>query len=194
MAASSAARAPERGATRAISEPPPTIPTRSLTMPTPQILLGCCRCRETKPLADFGCRGTLHCRRSGQRWPLITCCKECVLDQRETRRIQKKRRERAGRREYNLKKHHGWSPADYARVLAFQGGGCAICGKTEGVMEGDGHGQRIHLDHDHATDENRGILCSACNNLLKLAQDSPERLQKAIDYLVNPPCRQLGLR
>lgn len=44
-----------------------------------------------------------------------------------------------------------------------------------------------HVDHDHATDLIRGILCSRCNQALGLLDDDPERFAAAIAYLTNPP-------
>jgi Recombination endonuclease VII len=40
-----------------------------------------------------------------------------------------------------------------------------------------------HIDHDHVTDEPRGLLCPNCNLLLGHAHDSAEILAKAISYL-----------
>lgn len=51
---------------------------------------------------------------------------------------------------------------------------CEICGQTQG---------RIAFDHHHGTGNFRGILCSHCNVALGMAKDSPELLQKMIDYL-----------
>ena len=51
---------------------------------------------------------------------------------------------------------------------------CPICQQS---------GQKIVLDHDHATDEFRGWLCNDCNNALGKFSDSPEILQRAIAYL-----------
>ena len=74
----------------------------------------------------------------------------------------------------------------YDKVLAEQGGGCAICGtKTSG-----GNG-RFHIDHDHscctkpctACDNcRRGLLCNRCNLKLGLIEDEKWR-EKALAYL-----------
>jgi hypothetical protein len=61
-----------------------------------------------------------------------------------------------------------------------EGNKCAICGSTD----------RLVIDHCHSTMKLRGILCSKCNQGLGLFTDSIEKLQGAIDYLLNPP----GLR
>lgn len=41
----------------------------------------------------------------------------------------------------------------------------------------------MHLDHDHATGEFRGWLCSKCNTGLGMFNDSPKLLERAIQYL-----------
>ena len=61
--------------------------------------------------------------------------------------------------------------------LAEQGNRCAICQKPFFWAP------EAHQDHDHETNQLRGILCSQCNPALGLFQESPEILQKAIEYL-----------
>lgn len=66
----------------------------------------------------------------------------------------------------------------YEELVAMQGGeNCLICGTPRGV-------RRLSVDHDHDTDEIRGLICHNCNHLLGLAQDSIAVLQRAIDYLL----------
>jgi hypothetical protein len=80
------------------------------------------------------------------------------------------------KRRYRLVRYD-LSPAEYDAMLAAQNGVCAICGKL------DLQGIPLAVDHDHATDENRGLLCGLCNKAIGLMKDSPELLQRAIDYL-----------
>ena len=51
--------------------------------------------------------------------------------------------------------------------------GCEMCGATE----------NIHIDHNHKTQEVRGVLCTNCNRGLGHFKDSPELLRKAAEYL-----------
>jgi len=46
-----------------------------------------------------------------------------------------------------------------------------------------GRGSRLSIDHDHASGEFRGLICSPCNTILGMAGDDIERLKAAIKYL-----------
>lgn len=66
----------------------------------------------------------------------------------------------------------------YQELVAMQGGEyCLICASPPP------EGKRLHIDHDHVTDEIRGLLCPRCNRLLGAADDSMVMLQRAINYL-----------
>jgi hypothetical protein len=59
-------------------------------------------------------------------------------------------------------------------MLAEQEGCCAVCGKPAPE----------HVDHDHRTDEVRGMLCFNCNQALGNVRDSVAVLEKLQDYLL----------
>ena len=50
---------------------------------------------------------------------------------------------------------------------------CAICGSTK----------YLAIDHDHAEEFVRGLLCRLCNQGLGLFRDNPELIAKASEYL-----------
>jgi hypothetical protein len=62
-------------------------------------------------------------------------------------------------------------------IYAAAGNRCAICGAPP-----DGK-RNLALDHDHATDTVRGVLCMSCNVGLGHFNDDVERMRKAIAYL-----------
>ena len=63
---------------------------------------------------------------------------------------------------------------------------CEICGKQEtktarnGSYKGN-RTQRLCVDHDHQTNEFRGLLCDSCNKLL----GKYEKYKDEIDYYLN---------
>lgn len=84
------------------------------------------------------------------------------------------------RRASRLLGRYGITVADYDAMLDAQGGVCGICG---GPPNGISKAGRFYIDHDHDTDEVRGLLCSQCNLLLGAARDSIPNLMAAIAYL-----------
>lgn len=68
----------------------------------------------------------------------------------------------------------------YDEMLSSQGGVCKICGRPD---TGRINTRRLFVDHCHKTGRVRGILCYKCNTLIGHAQDDPERLRKAAEYL-----------
>jgi hypothetical protein len=72
--------------------------------------------------------------------------------------------------------------ADYERMVAEQGGVCALCKQPETVVQ-RGKVARLSVDHDHATGRVRGLLCRACNTTLARFKDDPELFRRALDYL-----------
>jgi hypothetical protein len=81
------------------------------------------------------------------------------------------------RRKWHLLSRYGMSLEDYDKLFNNQKGVCAICG---GINES---GRRLAVDHNHKTDEVRGLLCDMCNHMLGSARDDIQLLLKAIQYL-----------
>lgn len=83
-----------------------------------------------------------------------------------------------------LKWLFGITLEQYKQVLFDQGGVCAICGKSESMMNpATGKINRLSVDHCHKTGKVRGLLCSAHNTMIARAGDSIEILESAIAYL-----------
>ena len=158
----------------------------------------CHLCGELKPLDDFY-------RAAGMRDGHRNDCKACNLaakkkryeadPQREIQRVrdwqlrnhdrhlayqrerrqrpENKRRERDG----HLRRKFGITIEQYEEMLAAQDGRCAICrSKARSDIS-------LHVDHDHKSGRNRGLLCFRCNNVLGDLKDDPDRLLAALSYL-----------
>jgi hypothetical protein len=78
---------------------------------------------------------------------------------------------------------YGLALAEYSAMLEKRGGLCDICGKPQEWRRGDKEILSLCLDHDHATGQNRGMLCSRCNRAIGLLGDDPALLGKAEEYL-----------
>lgn len=90
-----------------------------------------------------------------------------------------------------LKNTYGISLEDYQELFNKQQGRCAICGSSGFKMKVENR-QSIVIDHCHENGHVRGLLCHNCNRGLGLFQDSPELLEKAIEYLkINTKPRNL---
>lgn len=98
-------------------------------------------------------------------------------------REEKKRRKAAAHENY-VGKTYGLAPGDYQRLYEAQLKTCAIC------LRATGKTKRLAVDHDHATDEVRGLLCGPCNSMLAHARDSDMFFYRAAGYLQNPPAQR----
>lgn len=108
------------------------------------------------------------------------------------------RRRREAARKHHLKTRHRMTPEQYAELLAFQGGKCYMC-PARGVY------RALSVDHDHAIAREmcdhpheescsqcwRGLLCSTCNKIFGHARDDAEFFRRGIEYLRNPPTREM---
>jgi len=76
-----------------------------------------------------------------------------------------------------LKHGFGITLDEYNAILDSQNGVCAIC-NNKCVS-----GRNLAVDHDHETDEVRGLLCSKCNTAIGLMDDDSSKMARAIGYL-----------
>jgi hypothetical protein len=160
----------------------------------------CRLCGALKPLAEFY---TAHECIDGHRGECRTCFQAQALARAEAnpalREIARERarkwlednpeRKRAYNRAYaeagkkgasdrrsHLKRHFGITPEDYNRMLAEQGGGCAVCGDPPGATA-------LHVDHCHDSGRVRGLLCFRCNSALGNLRDDPTIVMAEWCYL-----------
>lgn len=85
-------------------------------------------------------------------------------------------------RKYVLKKYNITSE-EYEILLKAQKGKCAFRGCKATTYKAN-RKDALAVDHDHLTDEIRGLLCYRHNILIGLAKDSILELEAAIEYLL----------
>ena len=147
--------------------------------------LTCCDCNEDWEWAN----------NRGPRPKRCPACSQLRLrEQQRTWRISNLDKARAASRRHAannrdsarsrvLQHKYGITSEDFDAVLTAQGGKCAICGGDP-----EGPSRRAHFDHDHATEEPRGVLCASCNTKLGWLES---RMDQILGYLANPPARSV---
>lgn len=124
----------------------------------------CSKCREWKAPSEFN-------KNKKQLSGLNYCCKIC---------------NREDNRKYNLPAKYGISAARYAEMLLEQGNKCACCGIQ--FNTDDKKSNRPCVDHNHATNEVRNILCGRCNLAAGNVGDSSARAKQLAEYLEKWGC------
>ena len=78
------------------------------------------------------------------------------------------------------KQGHSACTASIEELRAALTGRCTICGVPEAELN-----RKLCMDHDHATGEFRGWICTSCNKGLGNFKDSQDILMEALCYLEN---------
>lgn len=78
-----------------------------------------------------------------------------------------------------LKRTYGITLEQYELLFNRQNGLCAICNKPELGTRND----YLAVDHDHTTNEIRGLLCNFCNRAIGLFCDDIVVIEQAVEYL-----------
>ena len=146
----------------------------------------CQFCNVEKPLSQFYKRSDTDSPRSR--------CKTCHAQYERSPDAKARRKEK----QYHKRPQHvannrlrttGFTQALWDAAWTMQHGRCAIC-QCDLLTYHNPHvskGPKMCADHDHLTQQPRGILCSGCNKGLGFFKDSTGRLQAALAYLADPP-------
>jgi len=173
---------------------------------TPEGQSYCGRCQSIQPDSEFyGTKVKNWCKTCYREWhrerytpkngandeprECLTCGKTYQPKQRQvsaycSRACREQDRRDSGRwRETYLQRTYGIGSADYERILAEQGGGCALCGiKPEELTTGR-YRTYLHVDHCHDTGRVRGLLCPDHNLLLGRFGDDVVMFRRVVEYL-----------
>lgn len=132
----------------------------------------CPRCKQFLPVALFS-----KCRTANG--GLYSYCRACVKTIANERYAKDPVRLSALQCWRTLKWRRGLTRQDYEAINAAQNGLCAICRK---VCKS---GQRLSVDHDHVTGQNRALLCRNCNSAIGNLHDDPDLIRAALDYVLS---------
>lgn len=123
----------------------------------------CPDCREIKDLSEFN---------KDKQAPqgVAIYCRKCNKDK------IKRRYSPVSNRNSQLKSDFGITLDQYNQLLKLQDNCCAICKLPDSLNS-------LAVDHNHETNQIRGLLCRKCNLGLGLFKDSVELLDKARLYL-----------
>lgn len=126
----------------------------------------CPSCDEEKDVSEFypNKRGTP----AGK-------CKPCCLEY--NKRTDKATKAESGRRSH-LRNKYGITLEQYNDMLKKQKECCAICSRHQSEFK-----TRLAVDHNHATGEIRGLLCSYCNHRIVGRHRNGDLLRRIADYV-----------
>jgi hypothetical protein len=131
----------------------------------------CLDCAEIKPLSAF-----YVASRDGSYQPN---CKPCGTKRVAAWRAANPERARKMYRTAHMKRSYGLTPEQYNAMHAEQKGCCAICRRHASELP-----RGLAIDHDHETNEVRGLLCHQCNAGIGFLGEDPVNLKSALDYLM----------
>lgn len=137
----------------------------------------CRKCKQEKSLECFN-------KKPKNKSGLEAVCKMCTRIRVNIWKAKNKDKVKRHNYYYGRWWKYGLTEEQYIDMLNARENKCAICGQEETSKNKNGAIKRLSIDHDHRTDEIRGLLCSRCNLILGHAKDDVQILQSAIDYLL----------
>ena len=132
----------------------------------------CTSCGEVKPLTEY------YNRRLKAKDGKNSHCKDCENAQIAVWRAANKDKQALINRKTRLKTTYGLTMEQYDELLEKQNGCCAICGRHHTIFK-----VRLAVDHNHTTNEIRGLCCTYCNHRVVGRHKDPELLRKVANYL-----------
>lgn len=136
----------------------------------------CSVCNEPKDISEYRNRG------GSQKHLLKSRCNTCLYKEHKSwiENNPERIKEYRSKDPWTLTKRcsrRGISPKELLDTYERQEECCAICQKHIEISDSA-------IDHNHITQEFRGVLCKKCNRALGLFEDSPSILKNALEYLI----------
>lgn len=140
------------------------------------------QCSKCAHYLDWDC---FRRRKQDGKVYLHSSCKRCnkinwdkwVDNNKERYQEVKQKGQKLLHEEHKKYERRGITKDQYEIVFNIQEGKCAIC------KEPSKDGTSLAMDHNHKTNEFRGLLCKPCNRALGLFGDNIKVLQNAVIYL-----------
>ena len=132
----------------------------------------CSKCGIPKTHNDYD-------KRTASKDGLTARCKQCL----RTKALKSRNDNPDLTRSKNLKHRFNISIEQYNKMFLQQRGKCAICHKAETAGDKNGNVKWLSIDHNHKTNDIRGLLCNGCNTGIGLLKDNIDVLHSAIKYL-----------
>lgn len=140
------------------------------------------QCSKCKQYLEWDC---FRRRKQDGKLYLHSSCKKCnkiswdkwVENNKEHYQKIKKQGQNLLHHEHKKYERRGITKEQYETIFEIQEGKCAICGNPSK------DNQALAMDHNHETNEFRGLLCKECNRALGLFGDNIKVLQNAVTYL-----------
>lgn len=135
----------------------------------------CTKCKKELPISLFRSRG------GSNKHLLKSKCNTCLYQEYNSWIANNPSRVKEYREKdpWTLSKRckrRGITPEDLIEKFEFQNEKCAICQCSITIIDSA-------IDHNHKTNEFRGVLCKTCNRALGLFGDSPRVILSAYEYL-----------
>lgn len=138
----------------------------------------CTKCKTEKEYSEFRVRGNGY-----NSW-----CKECQRKDTRSRYQPKPKKKKVTKSKEEIKlaakkrmlKHrYNITYEEYTQMYDNHNKRCAIC-KTKKKLGGH---SGLYVDHNHETNEVRGLLCTKCNSAIGKLKENKEILLEVIKYL-----------
>jgi len=137
----------------------------------------CNKCKKVRPASKFN-------KDKSTKTGLYPYCRDCQSKKNSkyykengraiiSRQVDRDER-RLQQRSYKLKVKYGIDLKKYYEMYEAQQGRCLVCDEWQ---------ERLFVDHDHKSEEIRGLLCNNCNMGIGLLKDNPTVLERAVAYI-----------
>lgn len=142
----------------------------------------CTKCLVSQEIEEFA----PHKSYAGGR---TTWCRKCMKEQasawskdnpkRRENDNARNRRNPEQKQNSKFKARYGITLDQFREMSTAQNDECLICSKHKSLNKNS----KLFVDHCHATQKVRGLLCDSCNRGLGAFKDNPLLLLKAMEYI-----------